>query len=34
MDFLIGLVGKDFVLVASDTAQVRSVVRMKSGVFG
>eukprot|EP00730_Choanoeca_flexa_P018515 TRINITY_DN9003_c0_g1_i3.p1 TRINITY_DN9003_c0_g1~~TRINITY_DN9003_c0_g1_i3.p1 ORF type:complete len:210 (+),score=38.52 TRINITY_DN9003_c0_g1_i3:215-844(+) len=30
MDFLIGLVGKDFTLVASDTSQVRSVIRMKS----
>jgi hypothetical protein len=31
MDFLIGITGKDFILVAADCVQARSVVRMKSG---
>lgn len=33
MDFLIGIVGKGFVLVAADTAQARSIVMMKEGIL-
>lgn len=31
MEFLIGIQGKDFVVVASDCNQARSIVRMKDG---
>ena len=31
MEFLLGVVGKDFVMVASDCNQGRSIVRMKDG---
>jgi hypothetical protein len=33
MECLIGIVGKDFVLVASDTQQAHSIVVMKHGKF-
>ena len=34
MECLIGIKGKDFVLMASDTAVGRSVVSMKQGKYG
>lgn len=33
MECLIGVKGKDFVMVASDTSNARSIVRMKDGKF-
>ena len=33
MEFLIGIQGKDFVLVASDTASARSILSMKQGTI-
>lgn len=32
MEFLIGIQGKDFVLVASDTSSARSILSMKQGM--
>ena len=33
MECVIGIVGKDFVLVASDTQQAHSIVVMKNGIL-
>lgn len=33
MECVIGIVGKDFILVASDTNQAHSIVIMKQGIF-
>ena len=33
MDLLLGIVGKDFVLVCSDNMSVRSILMMKNGMW-